>query len=266
MHSSNHSLRNISYLILGKFRLKKDEQVFGIHAVRQVFENDITRIMEVWVLDKKDNIISDLLQQAIEHDIIVHTVAKKTLDKLTNHGRHQNIVIRCKPLPIKNKATLAEIIATLTVPPFLLVLDEVQDPHNLGACLRTAEACGIHAVIVPENRACKLTAIVRMVATGAAENVPLIQVTNLARTLIWLQEQGIWLVGADENGQSTIFETKLTGPLALVLGSEGNGMRHLTKEICDMTVRIPMFGKVKSLNISVAAGVCLYEAVRQRLI
>ncbi len=244
--------------------MKKDEQVFGIHAVRQVFETDITRILEVWILDNSK--IMDLLQEAKQHGIVIHKVAKKTLDKLTNHGRHQNVVIRCKPLPIKNKATLEELIATLTVPPFLLVLDEVQDPHNLGACLRTAEASGVHAVIVPENNACKLTSIVRMVATGAAENVPLIQVTNLARTLSWLKEQGIWLIGTDEDGQSTVFDAKLTGPLALVLGSEGNGMRHLTKEICDTTVRIPMFGKVKSLNISVATGVCLYEAVRQRMI
>ncbi len=243
--------------------MKKDEQVFGIRAVQQVFENDITRIMEVWAQD--DSKVTDLLKQAAQHDIVIHTVAKKTLDKLTSNGRHQNIVVRCKPLPVKNKATLEEILTQLTVPPFLIVLDEIQDPHNLGACLRTAEASGVHAVIVPENRACKLTSIVRMVATGAAENVPLIQVTNLARTMNWLKEQGIWLVGADENGQASIFETKLTGPLALVLGSEGNGMRHLTKETCDMTSSIPMFGKVKSLNISVATGIFLYEAVRQRI-
>lgn len=243
--------------------MKKDEQVFGIRAVRQVFENDITRIMEVWVQD--DTKVTELIKQAAQHDIVIHTVAKKTLDKLTNNGRHQNIVIRCKPLPVKNKATLAEILARLTVPPFLIVLDEIQDPHNLGACLRTAEASGVHAVIVPENRACKLTSIVRMVSTGAAENVPLIQVTNLVRTMNWLKEEGIWLVGADENGQASIFETRLTGPLALVLGSEGNGMRHLTKKTCDMTASIPMFGKVKSLNISVATGIFLYEAVRQRI-
>ncbi|MDM8564477.1 23S rRNA (guanosine(2251)-2'-O)-methyltransferase RlmB [Candidatus Halobeggiatoa sp. HSG11] len=241
--------------------MKKDEQVFGIHAVRQVFENDISRVIEIWIQD--NNKINDLLQQATQHDIVVHTVAKKTLDKLTNNGRHQNIVIRCKP--ISTKKTLEEIISKLTVPPFLLVLDEIQDPHNLGACLRTAEASGVHAVIVPENRACKLTATVRMVATGAAENIPLIQVTNLVRSLNWLKNQGIWLVGTDENGQEDIFETNLNGPLALVLGSEGNGLRRLTKETCDMTVRIPMLGKVKSLNVSVATGVCLYEAVRQRI-
>ncbi len=243
--------------------MKKDEQVFGIRAVQQVFENDITRVMEVWV--KNDNKIDDLLQQATQHNIVIHTVEKKTLDKLTNNGRHQNIVINCKPLPIKNQDTLAEILAELTVPPFLIILDEIQDPHNLGACLRTSEASGVHAVIVPENRACKLTSTVRMVSTGAAESIPLIQVTNLARTMSWLKEQGIWLVGTDENSQASIFETKLTGPLALVLGSEGSGMRHLTKATCDMTASIPMFGKVKSLNISVAAGVCLYEAVRQRI-
>ncbi|MBE9563492.1 MAG: 23S rRNA (guanosine(2251)-2'-O)-methyltransferase RlmB [Proteobacteria bacterium] len=241
-------------------RLKKDEQVFGIRAVRQVFENDISRIMEVWVQD--NNKINDLLQQATKHDIVIHTVAKKTLDKLTNNGRHQNIVITCKPAA---KKTLEEFIAELTVPPFLLVLDEIQDPHNLGACLRTAEASGVHAIIVPENRSCKLTAIVRMVATGAAETVPLIQVTNLVRSLNWLKDQGIWLVGTDEKSQASIFETNLTGPLALVLGSEGSGLRRLTRETCDTTVHIPMLGKIKSLNVSVATGVCLYEAVRQRM-
>ena len=239
--------------------MKKNEQVFGTHAVKQVFENDISRVMEVWVQD--DN--NDLLQQVKQQNIVIHTVAKKTLDKLTNNGHHQNIVISCKPIAAKKN--LAEIISGLTVPPFLLILDEIQDPHNLGACLRTAEASGVHAVIVPEKRACKLTATVRMVATGAAENIPLIQVTNLARTLNWLKSQGIWLVGTDEDGKESIFETNLNGPLALVLGSEGNGLRRLTKECCDMTVRIPMFGKVKSLNVSVATGVCLYESVRQRI-
>jgi 23S rRNA (guanosine2251-2'-O)-methyltransferase len=242
---------------------KLKNQVFGIHAVRQIFENDISRIMEIWVQDKNDSRINDLLTQATHHNIAIHIVPKKTLNKLTNNGHHQNVIIRCKSLT--TKINLEEIIASLTVPPFLLVLDEVQDPHNLGACLRTAEASGIHAVIVPENRACKLTAIVRMVSTGAAENIPLIQVTNLARTLKWLQEQGVWLVGADENSETSIFETKLTGPLALVLGSEGNGIRHLTKKTCDIAVYIPMLGKVKSLNVSVATGICLYEAVRQRM-
>jgi len=244
--------------------LKKDEQIFGIRAVQQVFENDITRVMEVWI--QNDNKLNDLLQQVTQHGIVIHTVPKKTLDKLTNNGRHQNIVIRCKPLPAKTQENLAEILAALTVPPFLIILDEIQDPHNLGACLRTAEASGVHAVIVPENRACKLTSTVRMVSTGAAETVPLIQVNNLVRTMNWLKEQGVWLVGADENGQASIFETKLTGPLALVLGSEGSGMRQLTKKTCDMTASIPMFGKVKSLNISVATGICLYESVRQRMI
>jgi len=167
------------------------------------------------------------------------------LEKLTENGHHQGIVIRYKARPTKTQTSLEDILASLTDPPFLLVLDEVQDPHNLGACLRTA-------------------AIVRAVASGAADNVPIIQVTNLARTLRWLQEQGVWLVGTDCESQTSLFETRLTGSLALVLGSEGTGLRRLTQKTCDVLVHIPMLGKVESLNVSVAAGICLYEAVRQR--
>ncbi|MDY6994644.1 MAG: 23S rRNA (guanosine(2251)-2'-O)-methyltransferase RlmB, partial [Pseudomonadota bacterium] len=160
--------------------------------------------------------------------------------------------------------SLPDYLASLTVPPFLLILDEVQDPHNLGACLRTADGAGIHAVIVPKNRACHLSAIVRKVASGAADSVPLIQVTNLARTLTWLKAQGIWLVGADAVGQTSLFKAHLQGALALILGAEGHGLRRLTREACDVLVHIPMLGKVESLNVSVATGICLYEAVRQR--
>lgn len=244
----------------------KYEPVFGQHAVRQVFKNDISRVLELWVQEGRDEAkLQNLLNQAQQQGITIQRVAKKTLDKLSENGHHQGIVIRCKkssPLPIQT--TVEEFLASLTVPPFLLVLDEVQDPHNLGACLRTADAAGIHAVIVPKNRACQLTPIVRKVASGAAEVVPLIQVTNLARTLRWLQEQNIWLVGADGESQTRLFDIPLTGSLALVLGAEGKGLRRLTRESCDVLVQIPMFGQVESLNVSVAAGICLYEAVRQR--
>jgi 23S rRNA (guanosine2251-2'-O)-methyltransferase len=148
--------------------------------------------------------------------------------------------------------------------PLLLVLDGVQDPHNLGACLRTADATGVTAVIVPKDRAAGLSATVRKVASGAAETVPLIQVTNLARTLRWLKEREIWIVGTDDQAPQPLFASKLTGPLALVLGAEGTGLRRLTRECCDSLVSIPMRGVVESLNVSVATGVMLYEAVRQR--
>lgn len=243
----------------------KYEQIFGFHAVRQVFANDISRVVEVWAqAGRHDAKLEALLKAAQEQGLAVQRVPKITLDKLTDGGHHQGILIRCQPRPLSTQTSLEDCLVSLTLPPFLLVLDEVQDPHNLGACLRTAEAAGIHAVIVPKHRACTLTPTVRKIASGAAETVPFIQVTNLATTLRWLQDQGVWLVGADQAGHSSLFETHLTGPLALVLGAEGSGLRRLTRELCDVLVSIPMLGKIESLNVSVAAGICLYEAVRQR--
>ncbi len=241
----------------------KYEQIFGLHAVRQVLESDFSSIVELWVQKGCNNAkLLILLDQAKQQGIGIQSVPKKTLNKLTENGNHQGIMIRCRA---KTQAELEEILDSLTVPPFLLVLDNVQDPHNLGACLRTADAVGIHALIVPKNQACKLSAIVHKVASGATHTVPVVQVTNLAGTLCWLQDKGVWLVGADESSETNIFETSLTGPLAFILGAEGEGLRRLTRETCDLLVRIPMVGKVKSLNVSVATGVCLYEAVRQRI-
>lgn len=159
---------------------------------------------------------------------------------------------------------LLSMLERITEPPFILILDEVQDPHNLGACLRTAAASGVHAVVVPKDRSAPLTDTVKRIACGAAEQVPLIYVTNLARTLDHLRELGIWVVGATGKAKDSIFSSTLTGPLALVMGSEGAGLRRLTAEKCDLLVRIPMTKHVESLNVSVATGVCLFEAVRQR--
>lgn len=159
---------------------------------------------------------------------------------------------------------LMELVEKLEVPPLLLILDDITDPHNLGACLRTAEAAGVHAVIVPKDRSVSLTDTSRRIACGAAEIVPFVRVTNLARTMTQLQDAGIWLVGTADEAEANLYLANLTGPLALVMGSEGSGLRRLTREHCDFLVRIPMAGSVESLNVSVATGVCLYEAVRQR--
>jgi 23S rRNA (guanosine2251-2'-O)-methyltransferase len=167
-------------------------------------------------------------------------------------------------VPLWDEDKLFAIIEKLTVPPFLLILDCVQDPHNLGACLRSANGAGVHAVIVPKDRAVSITDVVRRVACGAAEKTPLIQVTNLARFMKQIQEKGIWIVGTHLSADKNLFESKLDGPLALVVGSEGEGIRRLTAETCDELVSIPMYGTVESLNVSVAAGICLFEAVRQR--
>lgn len=160
--------------------------------------------------------------------------------------------------------SLLELVDALAEPPFLLVLDQVQDPHNLGACLRSAEGAGVQAVVVPKDRSAPMTPTVRMVATGAAERVPVARVTNLARTLGELKERGVWLVGTDEDAPQLLWEVDLTGPLAIVMGSEGSGLRRLTREACDFMARLPMAGGVASLNVSVATGICLFEAVRQR--
>jgi 23S rRNA (guanosine2251-2'-O)-methyltransferase len=163
-----------------------------------------------------------------------------------------------------NEEDLREIIAKTPVP-LLLILDQVTDPHNLGACLRTADAAGVHAVVVPKDHSAALTDTVRHIACGAAESVPFIQVTNLARTMEQLKESGVWLTGTADEAPKSIYESDLTGPVAIVMGAEGSGMRRLTSEKCDFLVRIPMSGKVPCLNVSVAAGVCLFEAVRQRM-
>ena len=165
---------------------------------------------------------------------------------------------------VRDEADLFKVLENLTVPPFLLVLDNVQDPHNLGACLRVADGAGVQAVIVPKDRSVGLTDTVRAVACGAAEHVPLIQVVNLARTLDQLKENGVWMVGTADWAEQSIYQVDLTGPLALVMGSEGSGLRRLTAEKCDFLASLPMFGSVSSLNVSVATGICLYEAVRQR--
>ena len=169
-----------------------------------------------------------------------------------------------KSVALKNENDLFEILRHLQQPPFLLILDGLQDPHNLGACLRSADAAGVHAVIVPKDRAVSLTDTVCKVACGAAEHVPLVTVTNLARTLKQLKELGLWLVGTADDAKQSLYDVDLTGPLALVMGAEGKGLRRLTKEHCDFLVHIPMAGSVECLNVSVAAGVCLFEAVRQR--
>jgi len=197
---------------------------------------------------------------------------KRAVPKRSTSGGAENIRRRNRHsdleriLPSTNEDDLVRIIENLNDPPFLLVLDQVQDPHNLGACLRSADAAGIHAVIAPKDRSTGITDAVRAVACGGAENIPFIQVTNLSRTLELLKDKDIWLTGTSDRAVRTIFESDLTGPTAIVMGSEGAGLRRLTAEKCDFLVRIPMVGKVECLNVSVAAGVILFEALRQRTI
>lgn len=180
-----------------------------------------------------------------------------------SNRRHQHADLSAAT-PVRSEDELFQILDTLEGDPFLLIMDGVQDPHNLGACLRSAEAAGVHAVIVPRDRAVGLTDVVRLAAAGAAERIPLVQVTNLARTMKALKDAGLWLVGTADQAKNSLYDVDLAGSLGLVMGAEGKGLRRLTAEHCDFLVTIPMHGKVGCLNVSVATGVCLFEAVRQR--
>ena len=239
--------------------------IYGIHAVQAALQRDASNIIEVMIESgRKDARVQVLLDKVAAQHTEVRRVTGKELDALVPDARHQGVVARCRAVTVWQEDDLDQLLDGLSVPPLLLVLDGVQDPHNLGACLRSADAAGVHAVIAPRDRAVGLTPVVRKVASGAAETVPFIQVTNLARTLRTLKDKGLWTVGADAEGDGDVFSADLRGPTVLVMGAEGQGMRRLTREHCDLLVRIPMQGTVESLNVSVATGICLFEAVRQR--
>jgi 23S rRNA (guanosine2251-2'-O)-methyltransferase len=241
------------------------EIVYGLHSARHALQHSPNAVLEMWVQDnKKDSqAISELIKAA--GSLAVQYASKQTLDKLAQYGRHQGVVLRKR----KEKTTSDNLDALLSdidsnELPLFLVLDGVQDPHNLGACLRTADAAGVKAVIIPKARTASLTATVSKVASGAAESIPLIEVTNLARTLREMQEAGIWIIGTADDAPGSIYQADLNRPLALVMGGEGEGLRDNTQKHCDLMVSIPMAGIVESLNVSVATGICLFEAIRQR--
>jgi 23S rRNA (guanosine2251-2'-O)-methyltransferase len=238
--------------------------VFGLHAVRTLLQQRPERA-SLLLLQKgrEDARMTEVMRLAQAAGVRTEWRDTRELDQLAGSDRHQGACLQIRSMGTLGEGALDELLDRAQAP-LLLVLDGVQDPHNLGACLRTADATGVTAVIVPKDRAAGLSATVRKVASGAAETVPLIQVTNLARTLRWLKEREIWIVGTDDEAQQPLFASKLTGPLALVLGAEGSGLRRLTRECCDVLVSIPMRGVVESLNVSVATGVMLYEALRQR--
>lgn len=242
------------------------ENIYGIHAVKSFLDRTPERIIEVFVLKgREDKRLQPLLNELHSLGVSVQFLNRQTLDNKANGEVHQGVIARVQPAKELNENDLDVILANKQNP-FLLVLDGVTDPHNLGACLRTADAAGVDAVIVPKDKSAQLTSIARKVACGAAEVVPLIRVTNLARTLRDIQQNhNIWVVGTAGEATETIYQTQLTGALALVMGAEGDGMRRLTRECCDQLISIPMAGSVSSLNVSVATGVCLFEIVRQRL-
>lgn len=243
----------------------KPQVVFGFHAITSRIRVRAESVREVYVDAKRiDKRMQGLLDLAKVKNLRVMQVDSARLDGITGNARHQGVVAMVEPTKLPQ--FVEDVLDTIEGPPFLLLLDGITDPHNLGACLRVADAAGVHAVVAPKDRSVGLTATAMKVASGAAESVPYITVTNLARTMRELKEREIWLVGADEEGSADLFHAELAGPLAWVLGAEGEGLRRLTREGCDQIVSIPMFGAVESLNVSVASGVCLFEARRQRML
>lgn len=241
------------------------EQIFGIHAVQSLLETHPERILRLQILlNRDDKKLQSILDVAKKYGVKVELRERRVLDEITRSAVHQGVVAECKAAPQLSENDLESLLDTLDVAPFLLVLDGITDPHNLGAIMRTADAAGVHAVIAPKDRSAGMNATVRKVACGAAERVPFINVTNLARALKSLKERDIWVVGTAGEAANSVYDVKLKGAMALVMGAEGEGMRRLTRENCDELINIPMFGSVSSLNVSVATGVCLFEAVRQR--
>lgn len=237
--------------------------IHGFHAIIAKLRHQPDAILEIFIdAERHDARVRDLMRHAELHAVKVIPVDSRRLEGMAGGMRHQGVVARVSGE--SRHVTLDDVLDTLEEPAFLLVLDGIQDPHNLGACLRVADAVGAHAVIAPKDRAVGLTQTAIKVASGAAESVPYITVTNLARTLRELQEREIWVIGTDADAKEDLYAAQWPAATAWVLGAEGDGMRRLTRETCDQLVTIPMLGTVQSLNVSVASGVCLYEAHRRR--
>ena len=243
--------------------------MYGIHTVHALLKTDARQISELRLMrGRKDRRLQTIQGLADAQDIPWLWATRSELDKLVEEGNHQGVAALCATTDVADESFLESILANVAQKaeqaPLLLVLDEITDPHNLGACLRTADAVGVHAVITTRDRSAGITPVVRKVASGAADSVPFIVVTNLVRTIERLKKAGIWIIGADGTSEDALYDTDVTGPVALVMGAEGKGMRRLTREACDHLVKLPMQGVVSSLNVSVATGVFLYEIRRQR--
>ena len=238
--------------------------VYGFHAIETLLNTRAQNVEKLLVCDRKDRRAGKVVQRSESLGIPVERASQADLDQLSDNANHQGLLAWFSPQEVRDEAFLKDLVLAEGSQIFLLVLDEIQDPHNLGACLRSADGAGISAVVTPRRRSAGLTPAVRKVASGAAETVPLVQVSNLARMLRWLAEQGIRIIGLSGEGAQSLYDTSLTGPLALVLGGEGKGLRRLTRDHCEALVALPMRGAIESLNVSVAAGICLYEALRQR--
>ena len=242
----------------------KSKMIFGFHAVTARLRHEASSVDEIYVdAGRDDRRMQELIRAAKAVNVRIIQADDTRLSNIVGTRRHQGVVAKAGELSLARN--LDELLDAIEGPPLILVLDGITDPHNLGACLRVADGAGAHAVIAPKDRAVGLNATAAKVASGAAETIPYITVTNLARTLRDLKERDIMLIGTIEDAEKGLYEAQFAGGVALVMGSEGEGMRRLTRETCDVLVAVPMFGSVESLNVSVTAGVCLYEARRQRL-
>jgi 23S rRNA (guanosine2251-2'-O)-methyltransferase len=239
--------------------------IYGIHAVCALLEQSPEAVLELWIqAGSQNSALAPILKLAATHGLHPQSAPRATLDKMTAGGRHQGVVARARARRSEATIDLQSLLAMDQRGALYLVLDGVEDPHNLGACLRVADAAGVRAVIRPLHRGTGLTAAAAKAASGAAETVPLVSVNNLARALEQLKAAGLWLIGAAGEAEKSLYDVDLTSPIAWVMGGEGDGMRRLTREHCDVLAHIPMAGTVVSLNVSVAAGICLFETLRQR--
>jgi len=241
----------------------RHQQIYGLHAVRALLERRPETVLTAKVLRDGGGNVAELAKALAARGVAVERVARNDLDRLTDGGVHQGIVVEVAAAPEFSIGDFEALVLERGRSLRLLVLDGVEDPRNLGACLRTADAAGIDAVVVPRDHSAKLTAVAVKTSTGAAETVPVYRAPNLARALAWLKEAGVWVVGADGEAPRSLYETKLAPPVAMVLGGEGRGVRRLTRDLCDELVHIPMSGTVESLNVSVATGIVLFELKRQ---
>lgn len=242
-----------------------DQLIYGLHAIAALLKNPQRDIKQIFFnQERQDQKFLTLLAQIQAQKIPLVALSAHKMNLKFPDIVHQGIVAAVTPLPVLQEKDLPLLLERATKPPFILILDGVTDPHNLGACLRSADAAGVDCVIIPKDKAATINPIVTKVACGAAETVPVIRVTNLARTMVTLKELGIWLYGATDEVTDTLYDLQGQTPIAVVMGAEGSGLRRLTREHCDGLFAIPMLGSVSSLNVSVATGVVLYEIVRQR--
>jgi len=239
-----------------------EDLVYGIHAVARLLQQSPSRCELLYCLERRNPRLLQLIELARTAGIEVQLVARERLTELGGSDRHQGCVLQISEAD--TTMDFAQCLQSIGPQTLLLVLDGVQDPHNLGACLRSADACGVAAVIIPRDRTVKVNATVRKVAAGGAESVPVIEVTNLVRSLKELQQAGVWIYGTSGEASDSLYDHDYQGAVALVMGAEGSGLRRLTRESCDHLVKLPMRGQVESLNVSVATGICLYEILRSR--